>query len=168
MGIIQSEEGIEFINSSSDFKEGVTQKFLSRGNRTANHVAEETGVTVKTLYNWAEQYAKDTPMRKKNRTTFEKMKLVIEFDSLNDENRGEFLRRYGLYEADIKTWRESVLAGKIEKTTENMVRKQLEKNNKELKRTQKELMRKDKALAEAAALLILKKKVDGLFGEDEE
>lgn len=40
----------------------------------------------------------------------------------------------------------------------------LKKENKQL---QRELQRKEKALAEAAALLILKKKAQALFGSDE-
>jgi hypothetical protein len=40
--------------------------------------------------------------------------------------------------------------------------------NKRIRQLERELARKEKALAEAAALLILKKKVDTLFGEDED
>ncbi len=43
--------------------------------------------------------------------------------------------------------------------------KTLRKQNKQLER---EILRKDKALAEAAALLILQKKVRALWGEPEE
>ncbi len=40
--------------------------------------------------------------------------------------------------------------------------------NKRIRQLERELARKEKALAEAAALLILKKKVDSLYGEDED
>lgn len=168
MAICRSEEGIEFINSTKDFKEGVTQKFLNRGNRSAAQIAEETGVTIKTLYNWSEDYAKDTPMKKKVRSTFDKMKLVITYNSLPESEKGEFLRMNGLFDQDIEKWQQEVLEGKIENFTENMSRKELQKAQQELDLTKKELRRKDKALAEAAALLILKKKAEDFWGEDEE
>lgn len=168
MGIDISEEGVRFINTTDDFKETVTQKFLSRGDRTAKEIAEESGVTVKTLYNWSDEYAKDQPMKKKQWTTFEKMKLVIEYESLGEESRGEFLRKHGLFEETLQKWRKAVLDGSIEKFTEGIARKHLSETKKELEKAQKELRRKEKALAEAAALLILKKKAEALWGEDEE
>ena len=39
--------------------------------------------------------------------------------------------------------------------------------NKRIRQLERELARKEKALAEAAALLVLKKKVEVLYGEDE-
>lgn len=168
MGISVNNDSIEFINSTKDFKEGVTQKFLNRGNRTASEIAEETGVTIKTLYNWSEEYAKDTPMKKKVRSTFDKMKLVISYNSLPENEKGEFLRRNGLFDLDIEKWQKEVLEGKIEGFSENLSRKELQKTQQELEQAKKELRRKDKALAEAAALLILKKKAEDFWGEDEE
>ena len=41
-------------------------------------------------------------------------------------------------------------------------------SNRRIRQLERELARKEKALAEAAALLILKKKVETLFGEDED
>lgn len=168
MAYCVSDQGVEYINSTKDFKEGVTQKFLNRGNRSANEIAQETGVTIKTLYNWAEDYAKDTPMKKKTRSTFEKMKIVITYSSLPESEKGEFLRKTGLFDQDIEKWQQEVLEGKIENFTESMSRKELQKAQQELDQTKKELRRKDKALAEAAALLILKKKAEDFWGEDEE
>ena len=45
------------------------------------------------------------------------------------------------------------------------VLKQVQKENKQLK---KELLRKEKALAEAAALLVLRKKLSDYYGETDE
>lgn len=168
MAVDVSEDGIKFINSTSDFKEVVTTKFLNRNNQTAQQIAEETGVTTKTLYNWADKYSNGQLMKKKSRSTFEKMKLVIEFNALSEEQKGAFLRSHGLYEEQVKEWQTEVLTGEIEKFTENLARKNLEETQKELKKVKKDLKKKEEALAEAAALLILKKKAEGFWGEDEE
>jgi len=168
MAICKDEEGVKYISSGQDFKKAITEKFVNRGSKTANMVAEETGVTIKTLYNWADKYSNDYPMKKQTRSTFEKMRLVIEFNSLPDDDRGEFLRSKGLYEEEIKSWEQEVLNGEIEKFTENLSRKQLKESQDELKKVKRDLNKKEKALAEAAALLILKKKAEAFWGEDEE
>jgi hypothetical protein len=41
-------------------------------------------------------------------------------------------------------------------------------STKRIRQLERELARKEKALAEAAALLVLKKKVETLYGEDED
>jgi len=46
------------------------------------------------------------------------------------------------------------------------MKEQVKASNQKLKELERELMRKEKALAEAAALLVLKKKVQNLWGED--
>ncbi len=55
------------------------------------------------------------------------------------------------------------MAEKSDRAKENMA--QLVKENKRLK---KELIRKEKALAEMAALLVLKKKADEIWGDKED
>ena len=44
----------------------------------------------------------------------------------------------------------------------------LKESEKEKRRLEKELQRKEKALAEAAALLVLRKKLEAIWGESEE
>ena len=53
-----------------------------------------------------------------------------------------------------------------EKSTK--VGKELRVERKEKEKLEKELARKEKALAEAAALLVLRKKADAIWGTDEE
>ena len=47
-------------------------------------------------------------------------------------------------------------------------REQTRADKKRIKELERELLRKDKALAEAAALLVLRKKLDALWGIDDE
>jgi transposase len=60
--------------------------------------------------------------------------------------------------AEYEQWRLAIDEGGAASTS----------TTKRIRQLERELARKEKALAEAAALLILKKKVDTLYGEDED
>lgn len=168
MGIEVCGDEVLYKGNPGDLKKEITERFLSRENRPAASIAEESGVTVKTLYNWVDKYAKNHPMKKRNPSILQKMRLLITYDALSEEQRGEFLRVEGLHSELLEQWRQGVLEGTLENTTEKALEKVVEQLNHELKETKKDLRRKDKALAETAALLVLKKKLDSLWGEDEE
>lgn len=168
MGISVSEDGIFYKGNPGDLKKEITERFLSRENQSAAAIAEENGVTVKTLYNWADKYAKNHPMKKRNPSSIQKMKLLITYDALDENRKGEFLRVEGLHSEQLETWRQGVLDGTLENLGERSSDKLLGLKEAENKELRKEIRRKDKALAETAALLVLKKKLDSLWGEDEE
>lgn len=97
----------------------------------------------------------------------DKMAMIIRCGALNEEQVNGLCREQGIYPHHIKQWEADFLAssnlkGSTPTATET---KKLRLENKQLKR---ELTRKEKALAEAAALLILQKKVNALWGSDEE
>lgn len=82
---------------------------------------------------------------------------------------GELLRREGLHEADLDSFREEVLSAAAEGfEARRPKRRGLSPEQEELRAVKKELARKEKALAEAAALLVLRKKMRAFFGADEE
>ena len=88
--------------------------------------------------------------------------------SLEKRKKVSFYALMVLYEEELKCWRLEVLNDEIETFTESMSRKHLKKSQEELKLVKKDLRNKEKALAEAAALLILKKKAEDFWEEDEE
>jgi transposase len=81
--------------------------------------------------------------------------------SLSDEELGAFLRREGVSEAVLSEWKAAALdaLGPQKKSTSDTRR---------VRELEKQLRRKDKALAEAAALLMLQKKVRTLLGEEDD
>jgi len=92
----------------------------------------------------------------------EKLRVVTEARGKEGEELGAFLRKEGIHEVDLRDWEMSIrgsLNKKGRKPTKNVA---YEKRIKELER---ELRRKEKALAETAALLVLKKKVDAIWGD---
>ncbi len=100
-------------------------------------------------------------------TPEEKLAVVLEASGLTEADLGEFLRQKGLHEAVLAEWRTTALAalggaaGKAE-------RKAAAQATQRLRKLESELRRKDKALAEAAALLVLKKKAQALWGDEDE
>jgi transposase len=104
-----------------------------------------------------------TARRPQDWTAEEKLEAVLEAAALTEEELGAFLRRKGLHEAQLVEWRKAILAG-LEKRPGGSKRSFETKRIRELER---ELRRKEKALAEAAALLVLQKKVQALWGDED-
>ena len=98
----------------------------------------------------------------------ERLRVLLETASLSEEELGAYLRREGLVEAQLAQWRGDALAGLAGKraVVPSLSQTRARKRTRELER---ELRRKDKALAEAAALLVLQKKVrQALEGMDDD
>ena len=96
----------------------------------------------------------------------EKLRVVLAATSLPDDELGEFLRREGIHEAQLEAWMSSALDGL--KTASKKKSGRPTPEAKRIKALERELDRKDKALAEVTALLALKKRLEMLFGEDED
>ena len=104
--------------------------------------------------------------RPNDRTPAEKLRLVNEASTLSDEELGEFLRKNGIHNAQLEQWRQDALGG-----LGAPLRKPSGKNTSEAKRIrelERDLTRKDKALAETAALLVLKKKAQAIWGDEDD
>lgn len=107
-----------------------------------------------------------TAKRPKDWSAQEKLQVVIEAAGVPEEELGAFLRRKGLHEAQLEEWRQSVL-GSLEKTPGRPGKKRTAEARR-VRELERELARKDKALAEAAALLVLKKKARAIWGGEDE
>ena len=152
-----------------EFKDRVTSKILSRGNRTVSEICEEEGVISSTAANWLSLRAK-TPAMKKEKNSHkwnpqQKLKALIETASLSESELGAYLRREGIFSQQLDEWKNDFIS--------SMAKNQKAKPTKDdrdqkIKSLEKEILRKDKALAEASALLILQKKVNLIWGNKDE
>ena len=88
-------------------------------------------------------------------TAEEKYAVMIEAASLSDEELGAFVREKGLRQANLKQWRQEMLTA-LRASKARPSRPSAE--TRRIRELERELARKEKALAEAAALLLLKKK----------
>ena len=100
------------------------------------------------------------------RDAAEKLRLVLESKEVPEESMGIWLRERGLHSEHLPLWEQEILHIMSDKTDKRKSKDtELLKENKQLK---KELARKEKALAEMAALLKLKKKADAIWGDGED
>ena len=163
---------------TEDFKQAALTKIMNRGNRTFIDVVTELGVTPSIAYGWMKKSAKVQGAMPKNEksskewTAQEKFQAVLEFENLKDqpEKQGEFVRKAGLHAALMESWRKEIL-GVLEKPARRIRRTPEEQaKDQEIAELKRDLRRKDKALAETAALLVLKKKAESIWGlvDDEE
>jgi len=97
-------------------------------------------------------------------TAAEKLRVVIEAAKLKDSELGEFLRREGLHEAQLQQWRAEAEAG----LTEAARKGRRSPEARRIRELERELRRKEKALAEASAIIILKKKLAVLWGDEDD
>jgi len=154
---------------SQEFKKSVVEKVMNRGSRPVAAILEETGVSSPALYRWKAEFAnsggmKKTSKRPQDRSAEEILKLVIEFEKLPEEKHGEFLRKEGLHSEHVEAWREQIKAALRPAKRTQAERSERAEDRRKINELEKELRRKDKALAEATALLILKKKADLIWG----
>lgn len=159
---------------SHGFKNSVLVKLLPPVNQNVAAVARDTGVTEQTIRNWLSQYndgkmAIETDGFEPNpshRGAREKFRLLLEGKQLDDAKLGDWLRKNGLHTEHLALW-EQELEGIVMDKQEELRRKnkELKKENRRLKR---DAQRNEKAMAEALALLTLKKKAERLFDSDED
>lgn len=148
---------------SEEFRKAAVVKYHSRGNRTVEEVARVLGVSSWSLYQWSRRYGKAEGMkqqrRPQERSAQEKLKAVIEFEGLSEDKKGEYLRREGLHSEHIEGWKKRMEAGLEGGGGLSAAgRGERAQDKQRIRKLEKELWRKESALAETAALLVLKKK----------
>jgi transposase-like protein len=136
-------------------------------------LARETGIPKDTLYTWRAKHqqsnggAMTKQVSSNELKSTEKFSVVIETASLNEVELSEYCRRKGLYPEQISVWRDSCMQANATVSAKTD-RVKLSTQTKRIKQLEAELHRKEKALAEAAALLVLQKKVRALWEDPEE
>lgn len=136
-------------------------------------LTQETGIPKDTLYTWRSKHRKShgdipaPPVPSGELSSEEKFAVVIESASLNEVELSEYCRRKGLYPEQIQAWRKTCLQANAP-TTPKVDLTQIRAQAKQIKQLEAELRRKDKALAETAAILVLQKKVQAIWGEPED
>lgn len=93
------------------------------------------------------------------------MAVVIETAALNEVQLGEYCRSKGLYAEQIQQWKHSALSGYQNSTQVSQEKaRSRQEDKKKIKQLERELRQKEKALAETAALLVLRKKCNAIWG----
>jgi transposase len=139
------------------YKRKMLERLTGKEAVSARQLASETGMRQQTLSRWLQDACSvpGMPATRPVRTwTFdEKLRLLTEASQLTGAELMRVLQRQGVLLAEFEQWRlaladdgRGAMAGA-----------------RRIRALERELARKDKALAEAAALLVLKKKVAHLW-----
>ena len=167
---------------SQSFKLQAVEKALNRQDDIQlKDVAKSLGIGYSTLQKWIRQSknqqldpvldGKVSAMTKEKRpqdwTAEERLNVVIACGPLADDAINQLCREKGIYPHHIKQWKNDFIKSN---TTADKPKKQSDDKQfkNEIKALQKELNRKNKALAETAALLVLQKKVNAIWGNSED
>lgn len=144
-------------------------------NRLVSELARESGITEQTLYTWRRQLRdQGTPVPGSGKnaeewTSEDKFAVVLETAALNESELSEYCRRKGLFAEQIAMWRAACMAANVSMEQQTRAQQvQSKEDKKRIRQLEKDLQRKEKALAEAAALLILRKKAQAIWGDKED
>jgi transposase len=147
------------------------------GQMTQVALSQAYGVGRSTIGRWIREHRqigddtlalKDSAAKQKSPqawTRAQRLSALLETHRLDGSARGAWCREHGVHTHHLQQWQRD-LAQEPGNTAASMTeRRALRQENRELK---KELKRKDRALAETAALLVLKKKAAAIWGEVED
>lgn len=167
---------------SEGFRNRMVERLTGPHAMSAWALSAETGVAQSTLSRWLrgaatvepkmarrDKQKKEPPTsakRPQDWTAEEKLALVLEAAAVPEAELGAFLRRKGVHEAQLAEWRAAATAALQPRSRRERKAANLEQRR--IRDLEREVARKDKALAEAAALLVLKKKVQAIWGDEDD
>ena len=161
---------------STEFREQALSKVRQRGTRSVREIAEDLNMSAGTLRKW---------WASSNRSTVETMSTddlpnALAAESWNAAQRllalhqthglsgtalHAWCREKGLFEHQLIAWRDAFCAvAAPESRDTKLALRELQTRHESL---QRDLRRKEKALAEAAALLVPQKQFQALWGDEE-
>jgi transposase-like protein len=156
-------------------KEALLRQMMPPQNKLVSELARESGITEQTLYTWRRQLRNQgtpVPGSGKNAeewTSEDKFAVVLETAALNVTELAEYCRRKGLFAEQIASWRAACMSANTSAPQQARGQQlQSKEDKKRIRQLEKDLQRKEKALAEAAALLILRTKAQAIWGDKED
>ncbi len=146
------------------FKQKMVERLIGKHAQSALQLAKETGIRQQNLSRWLEE-ARSLPLVASYKRTVpawsveQKARVLAEVSQLPGEQVTAYLEREGVKLADYERWRVA-----LEQDGQDSLA-----TSRRIRQLERELARKEKALAEAAALLVLKKTIESSFrdGDDD-
>jgi transposase len=148
---------------SMAFKQKMVHRLTGKNAVNPSQLARETGIRQQNLSRWLEQ-ARSLPVVVSDQpnlpkwTVEQKARIVAEGSKFTGEQLTSYLDGEGVKLAQFECWRQALAQdGRDSVATSKHIRK-----------LERELTRKEKALAEAAALLVLKKTIESLYQDEDD
>ena len=156
---------------SEERKQAAIEKMMPPQNRPISELAKETGISDVTLYHWRKQ-ARARGMavpgdgrNPENWSPEDRFAVVVDTIALNEAELAEYCRRKGLFVEQIAAWKQACIQGTMADAP-GASREQARRDRKRIRQLEGELRYKEKALAETAALLVLRKKAEAIWGKE--
>ncbi len=160
---------------SEERKAALLKMMLPPLSLSASEVARREGCSDMSLHNWRKQAAakgtqlSDAKQPAESWSAESKMAIIMETAALSELEMGEYCRRKGIFPEQITDWRNAFIASSTKQSTAKNVNSGHSRDDKNrIRDLERELRRKDAALAETAALLVLRKKLNAYWGSDDE
>ena len=152
---------------STELKEQMVRRMMPPMNQSVVSISRETGISAPTLYAWKRQFRDQghlVPSKPGSPDRWDgkaRLAALIQTAHMNEAERSAYCREHGLYVEQLDAWK---LAFETLDCDAPADRAELARERQKSRRLAKELHRKEKALAEAAALLTLSKKAQAIWG----
>lgn len=160
---------------SPERKAAVLKRMLSPNNTAIRHLSQEEGISAATLHKWrAEARGKgqllpDADAGPEGWSSRDKFAAVLETAALNEADLAEYCRKRGLFPDQIKALRVACeQANDWDRSSTARISQATKEEKKRVRNLERDLARKDRALAETAALLVLRKKAAAIWGDGED
>jgi len=155
---------------TAEYRRKILDSLKPPQNKTVPQIVREEGISRSTVHSWIHRAREQgdsfptIPLSSGKASGAAKFKVVLETYTLNEMELSAYCREHGLYVSEVKDWIRQ-MEQSFDKQPETA---ELRAEKERSKKLEKELLRKEKALAEAAALLVLQKKAKAIWGDPEE
>ena len=158
---------------SSEIKEAVLKRILTSQSVNLAELSREFGIPYNTINQWkikalqnGVSYESDADKPDTRYTAHDKFIMVVETMGMTEAEIGEYVRSKGIYAEQLEKWRyQCETAPDSEITNVAVLHKTIKDLNKQCTALTKDLEIKNKALAEYAAIEVLRKKTLAIWGE---
>ena len=152
------------------------EKMMPPHNIRVAQLARESGISNMTLYHWRKQARLKGIVvpgdGKKPRQLVRKKvssRWSLKQASLKQTELATYCRQKGLFVEQVDAWKAACIQANANAEEQSKaIKEQSRQDKKQIKDLKLELRYKEKALAETAALLVLRKKAKAIWGEDED
>ena len=131
-------------------------------------VARELSVSTSTLERWRAD-ALSRPARERAWTAAARFEAVLVTAAMDEAGKSAWCREKGVYPQELEQWRMAATHALADpEDAARISHREKKADRRRIKELERDLRRKEKALAEAAALLVLSKKLEAIFPKDKD
>ena len=149
------------------FKDKAVARLLPPESASVEEVARELSISASTLERWRAD-ALSRPARERAWTATARFEAVLATAAMDVTSKSAWCRESGVYPHELEQWRAAATQALAEPEDARATHSETKADRRRIKELERELRRKEKALAEAAALLVLSKKLEAIFPKDKD